>query len=915
MTELSRDQVRSKSDREAAYKESRAALDGIQDPDAVVTSALAKYERQQKAFNDSIGSVRTLADGWKAVGAAAGFRTPLTGAITVAGDILFERGIAIMEKDRDQKQGVFIEEAMQDLRRRDKAAFEELASLSQEDARSRFFGSSETAGLFQSTKTYRNLDPKARAIIADAKVDLLAAAILREQDHSDQRQNRTDAELATISQKLVAYEERFDEFAKSTRSALSDLKVGQEGLQDAYRVLGEEVTSNSFRLNSLEKVAFGQLTPKEQVEALRGGMFTSVVANMSAAKREEFEAGLEKAALIQEAHAYISDANQVVDGIRGMAGALGLSEELAKPLAIAQKGLAAGEVVLAAMGGNPVAIISALGRAGNLFGGGEDPVGSQLSAIRKDIQQLRKDIYELRQEVFQYHQETLSTLSRISDQIDVNYRSLYSQGENTYTLLSLVERGVNELLLQELSTCKEVLSAWEMGTSYEFRAATLDSAFRSEIAACDNGINTRFATGGMITSAGLSTIFLPRKSEGPSDRTYRDEVDKALTFERRTLVPTLRYAQRYVFPEAMATCDRQEALYLALTAPVLAFGEGSAAAELVARECGRGSSAGYHLFTPADLSRLAGGETAVVPERGPKVRSGLLANLISGETVTRYGDQVFRLSAFWEFARAEGAGFTMRPLAEVRQGLPHQAMVKPIIQLRRVLDVVNAAIAQQNLLAGDMLLPILSEHVLNGQQLTLEQMKVVNTDKECETSTIAAGSPAEGMAGKYSSAACVLATNALLRQNFMLYHIRRLLKNPTVGARVSYATGIDERDPRFLKAAFSQRVPLEWAKCAKWAQTESWCLKLPAPRVSRDMEKDLEVQLKDGSMLIPLPRWHDLAAYRPANANDSLDRLLALRAKIEDRLTAYAVFPSLTTAEKQLLRAGALAWAAPARMP
>jgi hypothetical protein len=418
----------------------------------------------------------------------------------------------------------------------------------------------------------------------------------------------------------------------------------------------------------------------------------------------------------------------------------------------------------------------------------------------------------------------------------------------------------------------------------------------AEIVGCRQGIENRFSSQNLISGGAPSTVFfLKNASADLTDPSYAAGIKAAIGFQNMVLLPTYKYTARYFQPDLpLKTCNPLDALYAALTVAIDDILEGEAVGAEVVKACVSGKAVAYRTFNAGqvDLSAApAGAKINVAP---------VLQNLISAETVLKHSERVFEISPLWEFLDDAGSNNPkLLPLAEVEKR--KDETFRPVRQLRLARDLVNVAIAQQNLLSGGLMLHSMAARLDAGLALKNADLnQYVGSWSQCDAVAKDQKSAEAVTSADYFNTVCILHKNPVLRANFMSYWVRLHLTDPERAPQSSYHLVMETQDTKLFQIPFKSPIPIKQSGCGKGSR---WCVAVPDTLAGSPPpgagQSPVPLQLD-------MPAWDLVAAARLIPISTRITDLIALRERIEVRLAEYAVSSTATTEQKSLMYSGAM---------
>lgn len=773
-----------------------------------------------------------------------------------------EDALKRIDAQKDHLNGKVLAGAFQQFRDAHADDFAKLAAMSPAEREAALDPNSPIGGLFAASPMFDGLDTAGKAELANARGTVLFDAFKAASEGLAQ----TNDELAAQKTEFQRFQKEVAAFKATTASRLDALSEGQKALTEAVGLLVPVVQKSIFRLDAVEGILWSKMTAKEKVAALKSGAFGSVVATMP--DKETYLAKLRKAEIMETASDTIAVTKAMAADFAAIGKAVGVDLEAPAQSVIQAADVAQSLLLIAS--GEPISVISGLGSLSRMFGGSRpDPNAEALAAIQREMSTMRR-------EMFEQHKAVMETLGRMSDQIDRNFRYTTAQNNLVFSQVSLNTAQLDELLTDNLRDCKDLATDWRpqaVGETYEARAQRINATALSELANCRSGIKHRFpkAGGGKLP---LSNVFL---LQPPDKQPTQAQLTALNEFKTKVYTPTIAYTLNRMAKEVPKHCQADQLIYLSLLPAGVRPGHARSRLSALAASCT--ANVKYEAY--------AGGASPTDVDVAP-----LLLQPVSATGLLELGPDLLTAAELYEFQTTSGLNPRMRTPAQVKKAALQ--VDAPVELLRRILGPVNLAVAQQNALAGDLILDALIADVETGLEKPENRNATAFSGEPgasvCAVRATVDATPEKAASIAYGNAICVLAANPIVLRNFATHWVRSRLARPN-SVFVSYAVGLIQSRPELLTYAFNQPMPL-------LRPADTWVFELPGARDLRPT----------------LPSWEEVAANRQAQPlGDTADpqpnfypRLVGLREALETRIAEYETSRHLTADQRDTLYASAI---------
>ena len=551
-------------------------------------------------------------------------------------------------------------------------------------------------------------------------------------------------DIARNRRNLTLMAQAFNRYVDEANERFTRLETNQ-------RELYEVIENNRHDIVSVQVVLFNTLSPKQQLQALEGSFFR----DMPKADRKALEREVQDAANQQETLEDVIWISRGIGELVRIARNLGVDEEITEPVVVAAEvGISTAVAYASFQTGNiPQGIVSTLQGIAVLTGLlGEDkpdPVienqkklAEMLRAVMGGLEHIDKKLdklFENQQKILGNQRKIYDLLAEIGKDIQVQYEDLADRIYSLNTDVLVNRKLIRERVAERIRVCDGMRRDYANENVYNEIQDNLEGYLKYGIFPDYQDIRKIIQASNPINNGCYEQLFgifpdtndpphsyfeLETYKEIPSDITpddYRVNVEKIGNFLGLIYNPSVQLVDHYY------TVDRglsRQQLLSVLSLPVMGL---QALDQKHDRAKHLPSSEPY----PFEALKFEDLEDALSPDVILKVVWLLL--------------DIYPL---YHFVDNEGSPL---PIDELK-GRAHTGRLYNTPGekwLEQAKDVVEAAIAQQALLAGDMLLPVI-----------YEKLHRVSSTREKE---------------KVKEIRLLLQKNPLLARNFMLYLVHRQL--------------------------------------------------------------------------------------------------------------------------------------------
>jgi hypothetical protein len=614
-----------------------------------------------------------------------------------------------------------------------------------------------------------------KALTAQVAKNESINALANQYQQSEIDQNQQN--IMSISQTLVAYRTETQSQLTNLQKGQSELQAGLKAVADRVDGLGDQVTQMQGHLDDittdvgfLKTFAFGKMSPDEQIAALNENIFPNMDEGAKSAL-------IEKIGLVQKQQQLQQDAVNFLNGAQTLIKVgqkfgidpkvLGIAQDVVGVGAIAEQALSA------FASGNYFA--GTMNLVSGIFGfGGPDVAAMRQQQImdrfdslakgQQEIMDAENQIMKNQQVLLDGEKTILTSIGNLSDQIRQSDQVIMDKLEQIQAEVMYNRAMIQTSLTQRVLMCRRFLETragdpnlYDANTTFSvqfdrFLSYTGLQAHFSWNAdtfdECRKGLESNLGTES-ITSVSLDL------------RSYdSDGTAGATTYLDHVYTPLLNYTKSHFDTKYNGHLD---VLENALAIPSQTTTHSDAKIALIA-------SAGV-------------GQVNYPAER--------LGTPLSIDALLSYTSYALEIYPYYELVSGTGDSLRLKNLNDtVNAGAPSGRDDRGLLLLGQALKWVDLAIAQESLISGDGILPLL--------YADLSSNSGSNTDCSQPSN--------EGLS------ICLLQTNPLLAQNFVLYGIRQDIK--TSGSiTAAYALALSmPADPTMLKAVTKMPWNFNWSE-------------------------------------------------------------------------------------------------------
>ena len=801
-----------------------------------VNASLEDYEKTRKSAESAISYLKTAEVGYKAGSATVSSAAPDTALnlINLSYGVATENAIKKQEARIVAERERLTQGVVADLLKNNSDALDAVRSGDPDKAHALLFGSDAPAKILAGVGLDTRLDH-------DARTELATALGLVTANNLSYLADRVDEVASGLNGALEEYEKLNSEMTSFTEALTGEMEsVGEAlgGLQAAYGILTSNSDENAFRMDRLESIMTSSMSPSEQFEALQSGLFKPTLAKMSEEDRQAFAEGIEKAANIQTWKGHADNFVGGAAGILNIASNAGIDVGDAQDHVNKAQSIFSGALSIYA--GGPMGVIGGLSSISNVFGGGDG--GGQSAAV---LTQLRA----LSMQMEKYHKEQMAKLKDIEIKVEDGFRRSEFLQVETLDLLQGISQDIKEALVQGISFCSKISGS----PSHQPISNVSPALFqRDNFNHCREALSNIFGVQ-EGNSYGLSGAFKRSSTSIEADQASTS----SFLAKREILTPMRTYSQDMVrrrYPDC-SQADRDDLLMRVLTVDPKQEGAVRAALPGVS-DCSS--------FPPLKIS--SEGELSFsLKAIGEPIAFEVVARVLG------YAGDILPV-----YERFVVPGNNDSPMLELSDQTRLSESGLDTLGRDRIIytrdEVANAyatgliALAQINLVAGDLIMEQLETDLMAGLKADPKTMKI-DDDSFAQLWMDCVGD--DSVANRYFAALCVLERNSILKANFGRYLTRKHMEagiKTAIGryqvAHSNYRSGVGGLSD--IAGTFNQEVGLKDAGTTPKNAAFAFQIFGRKPYIHPGAEAGAYLGKFGlyGDVLVPLPEWFEVASDR-----------------------------------------------------
>lgn len=814
---------------------SRQAVSGVT-PDQV-NAALADYENTRKKSESEASYLRIAEAGYNSGSATVNFAAPdmPLNLVNLSYQVATEEAIRKQEARIIAERERLTNSLVADLLKHNPDALNAARSGDPAKAHTILFGQDAPARIIaeaglDSLLDHNSITKQANALSLVTAEDLVSLA------------SNVDEFASGLNAALEEYDELNSEMTSFTTAITGEIDaVGKAlgGLQAAYDVITSNGYENTFSMDRLESIMTSRMSPAEKFENLRSGIFKPYLTKLNKEQQKAFAEGIEKAANIEIWRGHADDFVGGASGILNIAKNAGI--DVANAQNYVNKGQAIFSGVLSIYAGGPMGYIGGISSISNVLGGGSE--GNQNAAVLAELKALSEQMKK-------YHEEQMKTLKEIEAKVEEGFmRSEFLQVE-TLHLLQGISDDIKEVLVKGLSFCGKIM---ETPSHQPIIKVSRDDFQHENFNSCRTALSDIFRVQD-DNHYDLSGAF---KRSSTSINDDKQSTSSYLT-KREILTPMLKYSNEMIkrrYPDC-TQANRQGLLMRVLA--VDPRGEGAVRAALPEElDCSS--------FTPLTISTRDDLSFSIEAIGEPIAFEALARALVYAAGI---------LPVYERFVTPGGENSKMLEFSDQTQlneiGLDRSGQNRIAYTRDEIAHAYASgliALAQINLIAGDLLMEQLEADLMAGLKADPESMKI---DDEPFTKLWVDCVGDDSVASRYFGALCVLERNTILKSNFSRYLTRKHMKAGAMTAIARYQIAhANYRKGIVLLSGivdtFNQEVGLKDAGTTPKNAAYLFPIFGREPYVHLGAEAGEKYKGKFGlygDVMVPLPEWFEVASDR-----------------------------------------------------
>lgn len=647
--------------------------------------------------------------------------------------------------------------------------------------------------------------------------------------------------VGNMGKTLVKYQEE-------SNKRFDDLQTSVSNINKNLKDLSEQVGENAEGIAFMKEFMYGKMTPQEQLSALRSGKI-QLKDQKAAIKAKEIL--VQRIELTKKVNTFLNG-TQVLAGIASDLGIL-KPEMAAKVNQAVAVGSAVFNGAMSIMSGN---YLGALQNLGSLIGAfkkkGPDvatkrhqQIMKRLAALQKGQQQIMKNqqkLFEGQQKIMELQVKTFNTIIKFAEEVDKKFRLVIIKLAEIHHDILVNRRLIVEIMNEDIDAGELFLldryheedfdPQSRMFVSYE----AMQSFFESNVDNFQRGVkaleDVRTIRGKVDSRLLLETYKnKPQKNAEDGEVTSTNIGD----FINKVYIPTFSLTQ--------LAGDKSEILGKLLT-PVREV-------EHVV------SKMKFHMKEDHD-------------ERLLHFVATNLDKPLSTDAVLKIFEFLIESQVYMQLVDHMGSPDGLMSPEEAQT--QRRMRTRGRSRLREAMHIVDLAIAQQSLLAGEPFYPVIAEKI----------------------SEAAAVDDAKGHDLAYSLVSEALSRNGLLRRNFIMHFAHQATYVDQNDGSILYASALKyEETSDALQRYFGKDFDFEYSQKDQEKGLCPWSLVLPKYRNGKKTEKDGVIKLR-------LPTSDELMAGKMEYQND-MSELLGLRDRMVDAMLSYDMIEKSDERDKKML--------------
>lgn len=714
---------------------SHMSPEDIEQIQAEYPNVIANYQQERKAWDSAKTSVKTrnflattgVTIATAAAGAMAagseGILTPVALGLTAT---VTNYRLKVTEEallsGLDKSAAAMLNDKLARSRAIEGKTFREETFITPDQAMHRLYGKNPVAD-----PQFQGMESEERDVVLHHILKQLESRMAKKDWEVDQNLTLNQEQIKQNRTNIVAIQNTFVEFSKQTQTNFVTMQQTQTRIiehmsQISNRVddLEKGVEHHTKDISFLQEYTFGKMSPKEQLSALNGGFFPGMPETERSALQERIT-------LVKDRQELINQTVQVLDGasvLISVAARIGVDPKIVGAAQTAVKiGGAAVNVITSITSGN---IIGAIGAVAGLFSGPDvaevrhEEVMKTLSALGEGQQKIMDQIVVLQkgqQVIIENQARIMDAIVAVSKRIEEQHDATMSKLDGMHMDILINRAMILAGLKQNLTKCGIFTGAMDqknlrgraaygyVNGRFQNYAGLYAHYFqhRAEFSACMEILPAIFQgpTSSTNPEPNFDVLFrLPTYVDSDNSQKLQAYIDKVHK-------PTFNYLQRRYQNN---TIPELEEVIASLFAPLNSF------RYLEAKVNGR-----------MKLRELGGNLPQGFPSKATPL--SLLEMPLSAGAIIEYVNHLIRMHYYFELLNGS-SNF------EIFQN-PNELIDRKIVSerggqlLSNSLRLIDTAIAQQALVAGESLLPGLEKTLWAGPQSAdyAEILKLLQTNR------------------------------------------------------------------------------------------------------------------------------------------------------------------------------------------
>lgn len=684
---------------------------------------------------------------------------------------------------------------------------------------------------------FDKVDDKDKAYFNNQLIKVLATDVAKGDLHNLIVDKWQDEQIKNNAYEICKIGQFFNEFRDKTFEELKDINKSQTNINNNLDSLNklieknsQDILTNGKDIEFIHEFMFGKMSPEEQQIALQKGWHTGLQGEEKEKYELKLEILVERRKLTEKVGSYLTGASTIIN----IAQKVGLGDEqFVKDAAnIVSFGESAFNAFASISTGNyfgaAQSIVSALGIGGSkpdvgaerhkqvmrklediqngiiALAKGQEVIQKQLEVVQNSLRELHKG----QEAIINNQKIILESINEVGKLVEKSHNILMDKLEEIHYDVRLNKELILEGLEEEIKVCAAFLESktdkiYKINNSYQDIINHFND-WQSEFNNCRDGIIKKFAR-----ADEFNKIFMLK---------FRpDEENKA----------NVANYIKTVYEPAQSLLNYNSLLDKTYSEVV--------------------SSLFLPTNTMLGLNNKLNQKLEFSQDPFPKNvnLTNIIKEPVASVIVNNYIENFIEIQKYYEFMKTEKELLSEEELFSNNRALNR----KGLYYLEKfILPLVEVAIAQQALLSGDVLLPI------------MEKAFAEKLDKNNEE--------------PFNACIAALKNNKLLARNFMVFYIKnQIQKNPFYN-EFSYHFALNAKNNEFLKRII--RVPLEFNFAEDEKKNDKGHIVIP---------KGWSLKI-DNDAFIPLPSALDIAEAKFIYS-DEMNKLITLKSKIMDEIVSY----------------------------